>query len=294
MQKTPTRFGHFKALNAQGFHTLSYAEWLPQDNKPVADPPIICVHGLTRHCRDFDSLAARLCEGDGVTGRRVVSVDLPGRGNSDRLSDPSLYEIPTYIANLATLIAHLAADHVDWVGTSLGGLIGFTLAAQANTPVRRLVMNDIGPYIPKTALDRIASYVANQPLFDDMEEAEAYFRAVHQPFGNLTDEEWRTLAVHSTRPRDDGRFELHYDPGIAEPFKDGFSEAIDLWAVWDSLKLPVFVIHGAESDILSAETLAEMAERGPKAETLSLPGIGHAPNLGTADQIKAIQSFLSN
>jgi pimeloyl-ACP methyl ester carboxylesterase len=262
---------------------ISYMDWGAEGNPRV----VVCVHGLTRNSRDFDALAAALAQ-----DFRVVAPDVVGRGESDRLSRPEDYAYPTYIAHMEALLAHLGVAEVDWVGTSMGGLIGMLLAAKEASPVRRLVLNDVGPFVSKAALARIGGYVGRDPHFADLEGAEAYLREVFAPFGPLTDEQWRHLALHGTRPVPEGGYRLAYDPAIAVPFKAGESQDVDLWAVWDAVRCPVLVLRGAESDVLPPEVAAEMRRRGPQAEVVEFAGVGHAPALMALDQIKAVRDWL--
>jgi pimeloyl-ACP methyl ester carboxylesterase len=248
---------------------------------------VVCVHGLTRSGRDFDALAAVLAR-----SRRVVCPDVVGRGRSDWLADPGQYQTAQYVSDMACLIARMDVGWVDWVGTSMGGMIGMALAAQHGTPIRRLVLNDVGPFLPKAALERIGDYVGKAPRFADIGELEGYLRTVHAPFGPLTDDQWRHLATHSARPDGDG-LALAYDPGIAVPFspEEGLSD-VDLWAVWDAIRCPVLVLRGESSDLLSAETAAGMAARGPKARIVEIAGCGHAPALMDEEQIAIIDDWL--
>ena len=283
---TPSRYigametGHFLGLSQAGFHRVAYRSAASEA------PPVICVHGLTRNSGDFSILARELAD-----IRRVVAPDVVGRGASDWLPDPRLYGYAQYCADMAALIARLDVAQVDWIGTSMGGLIGMMLAAQPGSPIRRLVLNDIGPFVTQSALSRIASYVGNDPVFEDPAALEAYLRRVHAPFG-LSDEHWRRLAEQSARRRPDGRLGLAYDPAIAVPIKAAPIEDVDLWALYDRVQCPVLVLRGSLSDILSAETAAEMANRGPRATVKTFEGIGHAPMLMTDDQIAAVRIWL--
>lgn len=270
-------------LSKSGFHRLAY-----RDSGPAEAAPVLCLHGLARNARDFDSLAAALA-GD---GRRVVAADMAGRGDSDWLRDPMDYGYPQYLADTATLIARLGSDGVDIVGTSMGGLIGMMLAAQAETPVRRLVINDVGPFIPKAALERILQYFGKDPRFADLAAAEAYHRATYRSFGDLSDAQWRHLTETSLRP-DGQRWRLHYDPRIAEPLRQAEIADVDLWALWDRVTCPVLVLRGAESDLLLAETAEEMKHRGPRAEVIEFAGCGHAPALLDPAQIDPLRAWLA-
>ncbi|MDX1606855.1 MAG: alpha/beta hydrolase [Candidatus Competibacterales bacterium] len=278
----PMRPEEVLGLNAHGFHRIRYTEWGDRANPRV----LICVHGLTRNGRDFDALAETL-EPD----YRVLCPDVVGRGASDWLTDKSAYHYPQYLADMAVLIARSGARQLDWIGTSMGGLLGMLLAAQPQTPIRRLVINDVGPFIPRAALERIAAYVGQPVSFDSLEALEAELRSVAAPFGPLTDAQWRHLAAHGARRREDGRYVFNYDPGIAQAFGDAL-EDIDLWAVWERIECPVLVLRGAESDLLRHEDALAMTRRGPSAELVEFPGIGHAPVLMTSEQIEPIRRWL--
>lgn len=272
----------FLGLSAAGFHRVAYTQWGRDDA-----PAVLCVHGLTRNGRDFDPLALALAD-----RRRVACPDVVGRGKSAWLPVPALYGYPQYCADMAALIARMGVDQVDWVGTSMGGLIGMTLAAQPNSPIRRLVINDVGPLISKAGLQRIADYVGKDPVFEDVAAVEAYLRFTLMGFGRLTDGQWRHLAEHSARQRPDGLLGLAYDPGIADAFKAQPMQDVDLWALWDRLTCPVLVLRGADSDLLTAETAEEMTRRGPGARIIEIPHTGHAPALMSEEQIAVVRSFL--
>ena len=273
-------------LSASGFHRLSYTLWQPAGGR-TPRRAVVCVHGLTRNARDFDFLAAALAE----AGCLVACADVVGRGESDWLAGPTGYGYPQYLADLTALLARLEVDRVDWVGTSMGGLCGIMLAAQPKTPLGRLVVNDIGPFIPKEALERIAGYAGKDPRFADLAEAEAYLRRVHAPF-RLSEAHWRHLAEHSVRPAEGGGLRLHYDPGILHTFGEGPYEDVDLWATWDAVRLPVLVLRGSESDLLLPETAREMQTRGPKAKVVEIPGCGHAPGLMDPGEIALLRDWL--
>lgn len=278
------RFRTLSYLLPHGFRDLAYVEWGPEAGRPV-----VCAHGLTRNARDFDVLAEALA----VRGRRVVAVDFPGRGRSAWLPDPSLYAFPTYLAALAALIARLDSPQLDWVGTSMGGLAGMMLAAQSGTPVVRLVVNDVGPFIPKAALARIAGYVGETGRFASLEEVEAHVRRVAAPFGSLTDAQWRHMAEHGA-VRDGDGWRLHYDPAIATAFAATPPADVDLWGVWERVVAPTLVIRGADSDLLLEDTAVRMTARADGRVRLAVfAGCGHAPALMAADQIATVADFLA-
>lgn len=272
-----------QCIGPHGLHRMAYVEWGEADNPRV----LICVHGLTRNGRDFDELARALAD-----EYRVVCPDVVGRGRSDWLGVKTDYGFPLYMSDMVTLIARLDVETVHWVGTSMGGIIGMLLASQPHSPIRRLVLNDVGPVITALSLERIAQYVGRAPKFPTMEAAEAYVREVGAPFGRLTDAQWRHLTEYSVRPVEGG-FSMVYDPGLGDPFRaarDG--KDIDLWDIYERIGCPTLALRGAESDLMEAATLQAMAERGPKAQTVEFAGVGHAPVLMDAGQIAVVRDFL--
>jgi len=273
-----------QCAGAHGLHRMAYTEWGAAENPRV----VICVHGLTRCSRDFDFLAQALAR-----DYRVICPDVVGRGKSDWLVHKNDYALPLYVADMVTLIARLNVDQVHWVGTSMGGLIGMLLAGLPQSPITRLVLNDVGPVITIESLKRIGEYVGRAPKFTDIEEAEKFVRVVSAPFGNLTDAQWRHLTVHSTRSAAGGGLEMAYDPGIAESFRQALVEQdVDLWPVYDAILCPALVMRGAQSDLLSHETAVAMGKRGPRAQVVEIPEVGHAPMLMDAMQIDLVQRFL--
>ncbi|MEX2648994.1 MAG: alpha/beta hydrolase [Alphaproteobacteria bacterium] len=262
---------------------IAYTDW----GDPRAARTIVCVHGLTRHCRDFDALAEVL-----AADARVICPDMPGRGGSAWLADPAGYAGPTYVAVAQGLLLALGIARIGWVGTSMGGIVGMLLAAAPGTPIERMVVNDIGPFIPKAALQAIAAYVGEHPRFADLDEAEAYLRRTHAEFGQLPDGWWRHLARHGVRPDPAGGFRLHYDPAIRVPFAKGIDQDLDLWKAWDDIACPTLALRGGESSLLLAETADEMTRRGPCALVATFPGIGHAPALVDPEQIATVRGFL--
>ena len=276
------RSRYFRGLSRAGFHRLHYTEW----GDPEA-PVIVCVHGLTQNARTFDALATAL-----APTRRVVCLDVAGRGRSDRLADPMAYDYPQYLADMAVLFARLDVDTLDFVGTSMGGIIGMLMAALPGHPIARLVVNDVGPFIPKEALARIRDYVGRDFRFADIGELEAHMRKAYAPFGPLTDAQWRKLAEDAALRGEDGSISQAYDPAIAVPVKAAPLQDVDLWPFWDRVSCPVLLLHGAGSDLLLAETAAEMQTRGPRTKLVEFVGVGHAPALLADDQIGAVKDFL--
>ena len=261
---------------------LAYLDW----GEPTASRTVVCVHGLTRNARDFDVLAAALA----ARGCRVVAVDVAGRGRSGWLADPSQYDVQVYAAQFARLLDLLDLRGVDWIGTSMGGLIGMVLAAGESPPMARLVVNDIGPFVADATMAQIRGYLGLDLVFKDMAELEAHLRLIHASFGPLTDAEWRALALHSGRATPEG-LRLHYDPSIREPFITAAEGNIDLWQAWDRIRCPTLILHGAGSVLLTGDVLDEMGRRGPSIDVVTFEGVGHAPALMSDDQIATIEGL---
>lgn len=266
-----------------GLHRMAYWQWGEPDNPRV----VVCVHGLTRSGRDMDALAQAL-----APHYRVICPDIVGRGRSDWLDQPSLYQVPLYVADCVTLIARLDVEAVGWVGTSMGGLIGMLLAATAGSPIRALVLNDVGPELEASGLDRIRTYVGRDPVFESEEAGAAEVRRLSSAFGNLTDEQWSLLTRHHVVRRD-GQWRLHYDPRIAEVvLASAAAGPVDLWPFYDRIPVPTLVMRGEHSDLLSATVAERMTQRGPRARLETVAGVGHAPSLIPDEQVALVKSFL--
>lgn len=266
-------------LFKQRFRRLHVTAW-GQRGAPV----VICVHGLSRVGRDFDALAAALCD-----RFYVLCPDLPGRGGSDWLDEGSDYTPFSYIEPLSHLISYAAAP-VFWVGTSLGGICGMLLASIPGTPIARMVLNDIGPFVPAAALARIRDYIGARDQFTDLADMAAYMRSVYGSFGDLDDAQWLHLARHSARARPGGGLTWHYDPKMIEPIRAAEPADTQLWPFWRAITAPMLTLRGASSDLLLAETLQQMAE---KSAIHTVPGCGHAPALMDAPSIDVIARFLT-
>jgi pimeloyl-ACP methyl ester carboxylesterase len=270
-----------QCITPGGLHQLAYTEWGDAANRKL----LVCAHGLSRCGRDFDSLARAM-----ASDYRVVCPDAPGRGLSSWLKNPMEYQVQTYVSDMVTLLARLDADSLHWVGTSMGGMIGMALASLAGTPVQKLVLNDVGPIVSAVSLARIGEYLGKAPQFPDFATAVQYIRAVSAPFGAHSAAEWSVLTEHVTRRQPDGSYRMHYDPAIAVPFNAAKPDQdIELWPYYD-IRCPL-VIRGA-CPIARARTLQEMARRGPHAQTVEIPEVGHAPTLMHADQIAIVRDFL--
>ena len=287
MSTTEPRLNHVQCLTARGLHRMAYWEWGDAANPRV----LVCVHGLSRQGRDFDTLARSLC-----TAYRVVCPDVVGRGQSDALADPMAYQVSTYVADMVTLIARLNAATLHWVGTSMGGLIGMVLAGLPNSPIERLVLNEIGPTIQPEAVARIGTYLGVPQHWATLDEAADALLAISQGFGPHTRAQWLALTRPMLKP-DGAGFKLHYDMNIAQPIRAmtpqdaAIGEAV-LWHSYDHITCPTLLLRGADSDLLTAATAQAMTQRGPKARVVEFAGVGHAPTLVAADQVNAVREFL--
>ena len=291
---TEPRLCTVNCLDARGLHRMAYWEWGDASNLNV----LVCVHGLSRQGRDFDTLAQDL-----APNYRVICPDVVGRGQSDWLSDPMAYGVPTYAADMVTLIARLGVVQVDWLGTSMGGLIGMVVASLASKGpalIRRLVLNDVGPAVQPAAIQRIATYLGQPAHWKTLDEAAAALWAISQGFGPHSREQWLAL----TRPQlvadeKDGQtgFKSHYDPAIAVPVRAmtpemaATGEAM-LWHCYDRIAAPTLLLRGAESDLLSPATAQAMTQRGPRARLHEFAGVGHAPMLVQPEQRAVVREFL--
>lgn len=309
---------------------MAYWQWGRPDSAHV----VLCVHGLTRQGRDFDVLAQALCErADALPGCpqgvRVVCPDVVGRGESDWLKEPLGYQIPAYAADMLALLAQLQAQApiamLDWIGTSMGGLIGMLVCAQPvlnaaspaqegqapspggavaplslPAPVRKLVLNDVGPALQATALARIGAYLGQAGHFNTLQEAADAMWLICQSFGPHTPEQWLALVrpmLRPVSPGTDSPMRLHYDPAIALPFKMAAQDAVQqgeamLWCLYDRITAQTLLLRGAQSDLLSPETAQAMTQRGPHAQLVEFDGVGHAPTLIAPDQVEAVARFL--
>ena len=275
-----------------GLHHMSYKEWGDAANPNI----LICAHGVTRVGDDFDALARALSD-----HYRVICPDVVGRGRSGRLLNPQLYRVPQYVSDMVTLIARVTAHNegaqIDWFGTSMGGLIGMALASLPGSPIRKLVLNDIGPTLDPAALLRIGDYIGQDLRFPDFEAAARFVREVSVSFGAHSEDQWHKLASDVLREEADGQWVRHYDMGLAEPFRSATPDTAKadeaaLWAAYDAIRCPTLLIRGANSDLLSRETAQVMAARGPRAQLVEIADVGHAPTFIHDDQIAIARKFL--
>ena len=284
--------------DADGGHRMAYWQW----GQPDSDHVVVCVHGLSRQGRDFDVLAQALCQKSGNT-IRVVCPDVVGRGQSDWLKTPMGYQIPAYAADMLALLAQLTPRTLDWFGTSMGGLIGLVLAGSPDlplpTPVRRLVLNDVGPVMQWQALQRIGEYLGHTGRFDSLQQAADALWATSTSFGPHTPAQWLALSSPMVKPLAGapGKLTLHYDPAIAVPFRTVTAESVAqgeamLWQLYDNISAKTLLVRGAESDLLTPATAQAMTQRGPHARLIEFAGVGHAPTFVVDAQVQAVLSFL--
>ncbi|HZZ91767.1 MAG TPA: alpha/beta hydrolase [Usitatibacter sp.] len=274
----------FRGLGLSGFHRLHYTEWGPRD----AARTVVCVHGYSGNSRDFDELARALS-----SEARVVCLDVAGRGRSDWLPSPLHYHFPQFLNDISGLLRHLHVDRVDWVGTSMGGLLGLLLASQPGHAVRRLVLNDVGAFVPAEGLREIARHLQAPERFDTLAAVERHLRETHREWGAITDAQYRALARHHAHRLTGGGYRLHYDPRITRlvqgvPFVDG----LHLWDAWDRVECPALIVRGEHSRILPADVAQRMLDAHPDARLHEVAGAGHAPALMSADEIAVVGNFL--
>ena len=283
--RVPDRAGSYLGVSRHGFHRIAYVEWGDPQSERVA----ICVHGLSRQGRDFDLIAAEMAR----RGWRVICPDLVGRGRSDWLREPGEYTLPQYVSDLAGLIARLDVPKVDWIGTSLGGIIGMLMAGQRQSPIGRLVVNDIGPFVTWQVLQRLGDAVRDAPLtFPDLHAATGFVRTSLAGFGPLSDEKWEHMARHGFTENNAGAWRKLADSDIAGPFRTSLLFNLSIWNYWDQITCPTLVLRGEHSDVLPTATATEMTQRGPQAALIEFAGCGHAPALMDASQIATVADWL--
>lgn len=278
---------YIQSINRRRNHRVAYSDWGFKD----ADNVTFCVHGLTRNRHDFDVFAS--CLSSRNTGQnRVVCTDLVGRGDSDWLRDPTDYNLLQYNLDFTVLASRTAAKQYNYVGTSLGGLMGIALAGLKDSPIKRLVINDIAPEVPYSAVTRLTQYIGKDPHFDDLDGVEAYLRETLSPFKPMTDADWQRMAYHSSRQTEEG-YRLSFDPQIVQNFRRYwmFMHAT-LWQFWDRIQCPVLILRGVESDFLTSTLAEKMLRRQPNAELIEFEGVGHVPSLNSPEQITPVIEWL--
>jgi cobalt-zinc-cadmium efflux system protein len=275
-------------VDGESTHRMAYHAWGNPRNPKV----LLCVHGLTRRGSDFKTLAEALC-----LDYYVVCPDIVGRGDSDRLSNPMQYAVPQYVADIAQLVKTLGVSQIDWIGTSMGGLIGMVYAAMPNSPIRRMLINDVGPKIEPDAIKRLGSYVGQPFSFTSRSEALNRLNAICSTFGEHTPEEWETYNGPMLIERN-GLWIMHYDPNISVPFASvnpvmAKAGEVAMWHAFKQIHIPMLIVRGAESDLLSSATVAEMCKVNPYARSIEIPNVGHAPAFVKKEQIALAKEFFS-
>lgn len=277
-----------QCISPAGLHKMAYKEWGDPRNPNV----LLCVHGVTRVSDDFDVLALTMSD-----QYRVICPDVVGRGYSDCLPKAELYQIPQYVSDMVTLLARLNAERLDWLGTSMGGLIGMGLAALPQNPIHALILNDVGPSLNFEGLMRIADFIGQDVRFDSFEAAAQYIREISVGFGSHSDAQWHKIANDVLRQNSEGKWVRHYDLKLALPIQATTPESAAiaqhiLWAAYDAIKCPTLLVRGLDSDLLSSETAMQMQSRGPRAKLIELEGVGHAASFVHAEQIALVRDFL--
>ncbi len=277
-----------QCTNGDGSHRMAYHAWGDPSNPKV----LLCVHGLTRRGSDFNTLAQAMSK-----DYYVVCPDVVGRGDSDRLQNPMMYAVPQYVADMASLVKHLGVAHVDWFGTSMGGLIGMVYASMPNSPIRRMLINDVGPRIEPEAIKRLGSYVGQTFSFANRADALERLNAICASFGEHTPEEWEIYNGPMLIQKN-GLWEMHYDPDISVPFASvnpimAKAGEMAMWHAFKQIHIPMLIVRGGNSDLLSAKTVAEMCKVNPYARSIEIPNVGHAPAFVKAEQIALAKEFFS-
>ncbi len=273
---------HFLQYHWDGQHyTVGYRAHGEASNPNV----LLCVHGISRNARDFDTIGEAFAD-----QYYVIALDMPGRGQSEWLEDKSQYGYPLYETVAGEVIAMTGARQVDWIGTSMGGVIGMRVAAMENSPIRKLVLNDIGPFIPAEGRKQNGASFGLDNRFASEAEGIGWVRENRTAFGPFTDAEWEKFGRDLLRKLSDSEWGLDYDPGLAQTRAMGDYEA---WGQWERITCPVLVVWGTEFALLTADTVERMKTTGPKAEVLEVPRVGHCPGLTHDRQIGVIREFLA-
>jgi pimeloyl-ACP methyl ester carboxylesterase len=289
-EQTPAFTEHFyKGLGFHGFHRVHYLDW-GDESKFDEQETLLCVHGITRNCRDFDYFASKMCK-----DYRVVCPDVVGRGDSDHLATAEGYNYLQYNADMNALIARIDTKCVNWVGTSMGGIIGMVLASQAQTPIKRLVINDIGPEVSRDALLSLSENLKLHGEFDSLKETEQYLRKIYHEFAPMTDEDWEEMTLHSSRRTKQGTWRLKFDEGVGKAFRESINYLnVDMWDTWEQIKCPVLLLRGKNSQFLTEDVASKMLRSGPSTQLVEFDDTGHTPTLRNDHQVDIIAEWLKS
>ena len=279
---------YVQCIDGESTHRMAYHAWGNPRNSKV----LLCVHGLTRRGSDFKTLAEAMCK-----DYYVVCPDVVGRGDSDRLSNPMQYAVPQYVADIAQLVKHLGVSQIDWLGTSMGGLIGMVYAAMPNSPIRKMLINDVGPKIEAEAIARLGSYVGQPFSFANRADALNRLNTICASFGEHTPYEWEIYNGPMLIERN-GLWIMHYDPDIAVPFASvnplmAKAGEMAMWHAFKQIHIPMLIVRGAQSDLLSTATVEQMCKVNAYARSIEIPNVGHAPAFVKKEQIALAQEFFS-
>ena len=267
-------------------HRVRWTEWGDSDNPSV----LFCAHGLSRNARDFDYLAKAIQK-----NYRVVCPDYPGRGISDWLINKSHYNNDQYIKDSLAIIDYLDFDKLDWVGTSMGGLIGMAVAARQDNAIGKLVINDVGPFIPGSALNVIGDYLGDHPDFTNRDDAINYFKQTYASFGRLNHEHYEHFVDHGvSKNHHNERLSLNHDPAIIDQFVSAIPGKFECWEIWEKISVPVLILRGAKSGLLLAQTVEQMKHIHGFADSVEFSDCAHAPSLMVPEQINVIADWLCN
>lgn len=275
-------------LGFHGFHRINYLEW-GTPTQSERKETLVCVHGVSRNARDFDYFAQNMCD-----KYRVVCPDMVGRGESDHLAESQGYDYLQYNSDMNALLSRLNETEVDWLGSSMGGIIGMVLASLPQSPIRRLIINDIGPEISRDAMTRIGDYIGKSGDFDTVEEIEAYLRGIYTEFGPMSDDDWKHMVHYSTRRTKTGKYRLKMDPGVGDAFRDSISLFdFNMWDTWEKITCPVLILRGKNSSFFSEEVAHKMLTLGPDATLVEFDDAGHTPTLRNDEQVGVIRDWLA-
>jgi pimeloyl-ACP methyl ester carboxylesterase len=284
VEKEPHQ-GFFWGLNPQGFHKISYLEWGDESNPEV----LICVHGLTRNAHDFDYLARKVQK-----KYRIACPDLIGHGKSDYIGHSEAYTFTQYMNDMVSFLSRINAKKIHWLGTSIGGIVGMMLAAQPGSPIKSLILNDVGMIVPSMSLHRVGTYARNNKGFASFDAAKSYFQTVLAPNGILGEQKWNHVTKHGTYIDEKGELYLAYDPTIGQIFVNQAVPTLHLETYWQGIKCPILVLRGEYSDFLPPEIIRKMLYFQPNAKIITIPDCGHAPSLMEPQQIQYVEDWLED